>query len=83
MSEWQDISTAPTDGTPIIGGRIGHSKGFPCWNFEGQWVEIKTFYNMEPQVWKPVSKPPTFEEWEEILIARAKAANKRPEADHE
>jgi hypothetical protein len=53
MGEWQDISTAPKDGTGIRiawGGPDNWTTADAMWR-DGEWIAAATFYN--PQYTKP------------------------------
>ena len=58
---WQDISTAPKDGTPVIGLRFPASDNPTMCGaafFNGHnWVWLGAHY-LEPTHWIPFSKPP-------------------------
>ncbi len=65
MSEWQDISTAPIDGTvvlvwsncfPIAAMYAGHSYGWELIN--NTYSENRIFLDVEPTHWMPMPKPP-------------------------
>lgn len=66
MTDWQTIDTAPTDGTPVKTGRIGHlaSWGQPTYPItsrfiDGRWTaEFRKgewcSYDPQPTHWKPL-----------------------------
>lgn len=56
MNEWQHISTAPKDGTPILA--FLNSGGFSVviWNRD-HWTNC--LWNVQPTHWQPLPKPPT------------------------
>jgi hypothetical protein len=72
MSEWQDISTAPKDGTPVLlwGQQEGRSPFVGRWQDAGwgefEWCEHTTGLEAcgpahEPVYWMPLPAPPTKE----------------------
>ena len=66
MSEWRDISTAPRDGTWMLGweGPSGTSCGILVmrWKPEGSWFEEGWYDDgkrqAEPTHWMPLPAPP-------------------------
>lgn len=68
MSEWQLISTAPRDGTPIDvyvtmlkerypEAYFDSSVGFFCWDIDGTGKRI-VFNKTPPDYWMPLPPPP-------------------------
>ena len=73
MSEWQDISTAPKDGTVVDlwaaeRERYDNSRITDCFFVRGQWVHTRTIYDEDtddelaplfnPTHWMPLPPPP-------------------------
>jgi hypothetical protein len=58
---WQDIATAPKDGTPILGFMPSYYQGkggqsVIMW-MDGQWFDNRAFAT-EPARWQPLPSPP-------------------------
>jgi len=53
---WQDISTAPTDGSPILGWS-DEGVSYVCWHSKGRWTFLKNYkgdeWHFEPTKWMP------------------------------
>lgn len=58
MSAWQQIETAPRDGTKVlvwIGGRYG---AMNAWNQGGRWYTSLGEFCVTPTHWMPMLSPP-------------------------
>lgn len=67
VSGWQPIATAPTDGTQILGYRLGRyaeacrvqRDDCEMWQFGRVSGNVKLYPECKPTHWQPLPKPPT------------------------
>ena len=71
MAEWQDISTAPKDGTDILtftpasNARTGILCDIHCgyWNLDfKEWTQSDLEWEIDPTHWQPLPAPPSMKE---------------------
>lgn len=62
LGRWQDISTAPTDGSPILGWS-DEGVSYVCWYSKGRWTFLKNYkgdeWHFDPTKWMPHPALPT------------------------
>jgi len=61
MGEWQDISTAPRDGTRIVVYREGYAESMciALWARDwDDWLTVPGGWQWRPEWWQPLPPPP-------------------------